>query len=443
MASTNPSIKSILPSCWEDDVRMNVLFSNFRSQSVNPTGWQDKMNFWVNLITDYCHQTKSVMFTHEELCLIFERHGCVPQCLKAVLDHMDRQGNTMSVAEFSRIPSQKKSWLNWGYDVLLYRPVTWGLSAFQNAMHWNQKDDRYVMISVVQDLASKILRRHTDQVNSQWTDNVIFLEALEEQCKDICTGMSLQMALIQMQKDSEALLIEVNGMQVVKFRAKDEAAVSPLSEIDHGILRLQKARDSVQKEVDKADYEIDRCIQDAKHFLKVGCKTKAMMCLKRKKRVDKLLQKKVATLDNIEHLLCQLQESTSEKMVLQAYNAGVLAMKSAVKGGLDLDNIDTTMADVEEMLETAHEIQDAVSKPVGPVAEQDMSAFEEELEELLSADSINVSADISVPAQRASTSDENVLDKLLNLPAPPTSVSPLKVGVSSKTAPIQRQMVFQ
>lgn len=421
---------------------MNVLFSNFRNQAVNPTGWQDKMNFWVNLITDYCHQTKSVMFSHEELCLIFERHGCIPQCLKTVLEHMFSQGSIMSVAEFSRISSQKKSWFDWSYDILLYRPVTWGLSAFQNAMHWNQKDDRYVMFSVVKDLASKILRRHKDLVNSQWTDNVVFLETLEEQCKDICTGMNLQMALTQLQKDNEVLLLQVNGQQIVKFRAKEEAAVSALSELDKGILRLQKAKDSIQKEIDNADYEIDRCSQDAKHFVKDGCKTKAMLCLKRKKRLEKVLQKKMATLDNIENLLGQLQDSTSEKMVLQAYNAGVLAMKCAVKGGLDLDNVDTTMADVEEMLETANEIQDTVSKPIGIAAEQD-SALEEELEELLAAD-LKDSTDIPVPAHEASTLSEDIFNKLINLPAPATSLSPSsedKAKISSKTAIIQGHVV--
>lgn len=42
-----------MPTCWNDDERMNFLFQPFRPKEANPESYDAKMKFWVELISDY------------------------------------------------------------------------------------------------------------------------------------------------------------------------------------------------------------------------------------------------------------------------------------------------------------------------------------------------------------------------------------------------------
>lgn len=82
--------KSYLPSNWNDDVRMNALFSDFRNRSVNPNDWDAKLHFWRHHICEWCRIKNHLTFSTSELRRSFSRNGRVPRGLNTVLSEMTK-----------------------------------------------------------------------------------------------------------------------------------------------------------------------------------------------------------------------------------------------------------------------------------------------------------------------------------------------------------------
>ncbi|GBN09931.1 hypothetical protein AVEN_112985-1, partial [Araneus ventricosus] len=165
------------------------------------------------------------------------------------------------------------------------------------------------------------------------------------------------------------------------------------------------------------------CRKEAKDWVKRGFENKAMLSLKNKKRHEALLEKKSIAFDNIEKLLCQLKNTGTEKMILEAYRTGVQAMKTATTGDLDLDSIDVVMSDVQGVLEDYNEVQSTLSKSVTP--DESLEEFEEELENLIAEDNRPVKEKVRKESP-SSVSDDEVLKQLATLETPPKDISPVK-----------------
>lgn len=417
------SLKNVsLPDDWKNDMRMNFLFATFREKSVNPEGWDAKMNFWTNFIQELCLKSEAPLVNHSSLCSSLERKGNQPQCLDMVLENMYNQGLITSLSSFSKIEPEK-GWIGWGFDVLVQKPISWGFSTVQGLLNWAKKDEHFIVVSVVKELAKKVLERHKELVNSEITDNVIFLDTFEEQCKDICIGTNFDLAIIQLQKEKHAYVFEDKGRKVIKFQQRDQKTVKPLTELERGILNLQNAKDLILEEIDTLENAIASCTDEIKQLVKSGSKTKAMLTLKKKKRLEMVLKKKSVSLDNVESLLCQLQNSDSEKMVLAAYKIGAQAIKATVKDELSLDDIDSTMAEVEGAIDDYAEVQNTLAKPVSPGGES-LDDFEDELNELLALDKKQPQYQKEKSPEKIT--DDDLLRRLSALRAPPEGVPPVK-----------------
>ncbi|XP_054724596.1 charged multivesicular body protein 7-like [Uloborus diversus] len=424
------------PPDWKDDVRMNFLFSTFKEKYVNPEGWDAKMNFWTLLIQRICLKSTCPLINEAILCAKFERKGRQPQCLDVVLDHMLSQNLIVNFSDFSKIESEK-GWIGWGFDIVVQKPMRWGFSTVQSLLRWAKKEEKFILLPVVKDLADKVLQRHSLLVKSELVDNIIFLDVFEEQCKDICENINFTLAVMQLQKDCSVHVFEDDGRKVIKFRRSSEIKVNKLSEVDKGVLSLRKARDSLLNDVDRLEDDIKSCTQEIKAMVKAGSKTKAMVLLKRKKRLEACLAKKYVAFDNIEDLLCQLQNSGSEKMVLDAYRTGVQAMKASMKIDLDINKIDETMAEVEEAVDDYSEVQKTLSRPVG-ADKENLEEFEDELAELLAAEKTPQVIKVSTerPKEREKSPSEihheELMRRLEALRGPPEGAPPTKKAAESK-----------
>ncbi|GIY01136.1 charged multivesicular body protein 7 [Caerostris extrusa] len=404
--------RSDFPIDWNDDVRMNFLFSPFRERSVNPEGYDAKVNFWITTIQDLCIKSQSPVIILSSLCSAFERKNRQPVCLDVALENMHRQGLITKMSEYDNI-EQEKGWLGWGFNILIQKPVSWGFSSVQNLLISNRTDEKFVLIPVVKDLASKVMNRYYELVDTKWTDNAVFLEHLKQECRDICSESNFQLAVIQLQREKKACVFEEYGEKVIKFRKLEEKKIEPLSEVD-------KARDTMSDDMETLETNILSCEEEAKCFLRKGLKSKAMLSLKKKKRLELLFNKKSVALDNIENLLSQLKNSGTEKMILEAYRYGVQAMKKTTTGELDLDNIDEIMSDVKGTLDDYSEVQNTLARSV--TADESLDEFEEELEELIAENNSPIKERHPTPK----ANDEELLKRLEALRAPPEDISPVK-----------------
>jgi len=92
-----------LPECWNQEERMNALFSPFRSKSVNPQDWISKYKFWNNLIYEWLKHTMECNFSIIDLNEAFKRKGCRPLCLVTVIEELLRYYYLLIFYQVSKI----------------------------------------------------------------------------------------------------------------------------------------------------------------------------------------------------------------------------------------------------------------------------------------------------------------------------------------------------
>lgn len=85
------STEMTLPPDWDDDERMNFLFSDFKeNRDVNTTDWDSKMDFWTALIVKTCRDRGSVCINVRDLNQTFRRKEKSPLGLATVVQSMAR-----------------------------------------------------------------------------------------------------------------------------------------------------------------------------------------------------------------------------------------------------------------------------------------------------------------------------------------------------------------
>ncbi|KAG9283500.1 charged multivesicular body protein 4c [Astyanax mexicanus] len=166
-----------------------------------------------------------------------------------------------------------------------------------------------------------------------------------------------------------------------KPRSRGGAAPSPQEAIN----RLRETEAMLTKKQEYLEKKIEQEIIIAK---KNGTKNKraALQALKRKKRFEQQLTQIDGTLSTIEFQREALENANTNTEVLKNMSYAAKAIKG-VHQNIDLDNIDSLMADITEQQEIAREISDAISQPFGSEFDEDELLAElaeleqEELEE--------------------------------------------------------------
>lgn len=73
-----------------EEARMSSLYAPFRLKSLNPEGWESKMNFWCDSISRRCAEKKNPTFTIDDLKAEFIRKNKTPACIDTVVEDLIR-----------------------------------------------------------------------------------------------------------------------------------------------------------------------------------------------------------------------------------------------------------------------------------------------------------------------------------------------------------------
>lgn len=372
-----------LPECWQDDARMNALFSPFRTREANPQDWESKLHFWKSSIWQWSRATKRGCFSVNEVLTAFQRNGKTPQGLRTAVNELLRQKELVKFSDFGELEDSK--WLTWGLNVLVKKPLTWSLSALGNALVKKDEendDDEYFIMEIIKEKANEVLKLHQSKVEFESTDHIVEMNVLYEQCSGFCTSEIEFQAVILHLRRQKCISAHINNdVKLIKFKREQEKAASAITEVDIGILRLKRSREFLQKRVSKLQENIDDYVSEAKMHLKQNSRPMAKAALRRKRNSEKVLAKRETALENVEELLHRIQDVESEKMVISAYRAGVDGFRNTLaESGITVDNVDDTMIAIQDMFDMHEEIQDTISTPIGG---EDISELEMELEELM------------------------------------------------------------
>ncbi|XP_071784656.1 charged multivesicular body protein 4b-like [Asterias amurensis] len=146
------------------------------------------------------------------------------------------------------------------------------------------------------------------------------------------------------------------------------------------IQKLRQTEELLEKKQAFMEKKISEEIKLAKQN---GTKNKraAIMALKRKKRLEKQLAQIDGTLSTIEYQREALENANTNTEVLKTMGFASKALKSAQQQ-MGVEDVDDMMSDLQEQLEVANEISDAISNSTGFGQDLDEDELFRELEEL-------------------------------------------------------------
>ncbi|XP_037633303.1 charged multivesicular body protein 7 isoform X1 [Sebastes umbrosus] len=407
-----------LPPEWDDDERMNFMFSDFsENRDVNTTDWDSKMDFWTSLVVRGCRDRGAVCVSLQEMNKSFRRKEKSPLGLKTVIQSMARCGKIQRESEFAA--NVDCGWLSWGVGLLLVKPLKWTFSTLLGSNRV-PLEESFVVIELVKEKAAELLKVYR---SSEFASRSIL--SFQELCtlsSHVCADEStLCMALLQLQRDKQVTVSLHDGEKIVKFCQVEQDHVCPVSDVDMGIYQLQRSEKLLGERVEKLGLEADKCKEEARVLLREGKKSQALRCLKGRKRVEKRVDSLFAKLESIRGILDRIAQSQTDKMVIQAYQAGVSALRLSLKD-VTVERAESLVDQIQELCDTQDEVNQTISSGVIS-GDEDMDELEEELKSLLDESKPDsVSGFPEVPTNGLRPSGEPSLpgtDLLSSLPAVP------------------------
>ncbi|OTF81218.1 charged multivesicular body protein-like protein [Euroglyphus maynei] len=324
-------IRPYLPDCWNDDKRMNVLFNPFRIREINPTGWDLKMNFWINLINKWCLFDRKVVFTIDELRQNFNRDERLPHldCAKLVISHMKRQNKILFKDEIVNRKKCSKSngsnLVNWTLNSLIVRPITSGwnwLSTKDDNSHSN--DDKILPISH----DYQLINVEAMQIFSQSIES--FIKNIETTCMSYSkfinlvnknvfietklNEISMDIVLMNLESENKLKIYDEAGYKIIKFGNNQQ-----IKDSDITLVKLEMVKEILEKEATDLERKMETLNNEARAAIANGNRDKALLLLKRKKRLENRVKEKDLQIDNIEILCSELLETGSQKLMLKTF----------------------------------------------------------------------------------------------------------------------------
>lgn len=413
------SAKITFPAEWDDDERMDFMFSDFKeNRDVNTTDWDSKMDFWTALIVKSCRDRGTVCVSLQELNKTLKRKEKSPLGLATVIQSMARSGKIQRESEFAA--NVDCGWLSWGVGLLLVKPLKWTFSAILGSSRV-PLEESFVIIELVKEKAAELLRVYRSSEFSSCS--IVSFQDLCTLSSDICADEStLCMALLQLQRDKQVMVSLHEGEKIVKFCLPGQERVSPVSDVDIGIYQLQRSEKLLGERVEKLGLEADKCKDEARILLREGKKSQALRCLRGRKRVEKRVDNLFAKLESIREILDRIAQSQSDKMVMQAYQAGVAALRLSLKD-VTVERAESLVDQIQELCDTQDEVNQTISSGV-TVADEDLDELEEELKSLLNESKPDsISGLPAVPANNLQPSAEPILSSLPDVPQRPLNIS--------------------
>uniref|UniRef100_A0AAF5DH71 Charged multivesicular body protein 6 n=1 Tax=Strongyloides stercoralis TaxID=6248 RepID=A0AAF5DH71_STRER len=147
---------------------------------------------------------------------------------------------------------------------------------------------------------------------------------------------------------------------------------------DQAILDLKIQRDKMKTYIKKSEKTIAHDKELARELLNKGMKDRALLMLKKKKYLERMIEKTEMQLDTIQRMVNDIEFATIQSEVVNKLRAGNEALKM-MNQMFNLDEIDKIMEETKEGAQFQEEISNMLS---GAFNEQDEEDLEAELERL-------------------------------------------------------------
>ncbi|XP_006620007.1 charged multivesicular body protein 7 [Apis dorsata] len=372
-----------MPKCWNEEERISALFSPFRNKSVNSQDWISKYKFWQNLIYEWLKYTRKSSFSIADLNNAFKRKGCTPLCLITVVEELLRNNEIILETEFLKEPCE--SWTAWSIDILVKKPLTWSFSKVKSYVVNNEinKETRYINLQIIKEFGDNlfsILEKRKDNILISFSE---LIKCYRSEIDQNISDNTVMLILMWLRREKKIVLKsnENESELLIKIATHSSDGVT---EIEEGLYKLIKQENALIKEIEFMEKEKINIINEAKSYLIKGLRQVAKTYLRKKKELEKTIENRIQTLDNIQSLITSIQTTHTNNAVLSAYKTGSHVLKKLNESGLSESNVKNIMDDLAEAIEDQKDVQVMLSESL--VNDDSNVDLEEELAELMKFD---------------------------------------------------------
>lgn len=433
------------PPIWNDETAVYSLYQPFkRSRNADPSGFNNKLNFWTNLIQDYCLHHHIILISENNLKEIFSRSlKCTgrshqPECLSAVMWEMwSTPGVLYPLSDYSTRGLITK-FAGIGFDWFVKKPVSWswntvfGGNRRERAIKTvDSPDADFVLDSSITRLANGFLT---------WLAGSTFIHLRPSQELNVVLKNHFEAALTSyfpheptrtfirawlqhhrrfVEKSQE---VNTQSIEVVKFASNTSESPIQFTEDDRSLLVVLQLRDVISKLEHEAGHlqtSLDERKVAVKGLMRERRKNEALRLFRRCKVIEKVLDQKHQQIEKVETLLVQIESSKGNRTMIGALTLANKAMKEAL-GDTSRDSIEDTLADLQDTYDQHQDVASVLSD-VGP-AGADEDELEAELESLLDAGQAKKRPTMMIDTEDL---DRQLADLDLSLELPDVSDLPL------------------
>lgn len=196
-----------------------------------------------------------------------------------------------------------------------------------------------------------------------------------------------------------------------KLFKKKKKEVNPRETINT-LSKLKSTCSILEKRKNHLENKIKNFVIEAKIRIKKKDKRGALILMRRKKMYQKEISKLDGSIMNLEKQIINIESMSTNKIIYDNMKNTKNYMKK-INVSMNIDNVENTMEDLTECMDTANEINDVISQPIGDQYDEDelMGELEDNMEEEL----------LNEPELSNKVLSNNKIEdnSLLNLPDPP------------------------
>ena len=224
---------------------------------------------------------------------------------------------------------------------------------------------------------------------------------------DIANANELDLILEHLFSVNACDIATIDDVIYVKFSqtwSRNSAKVVFLND-DKNALKLRILHSNLMQQTSELEETVRKLKYSIKTLLASGSRSQAKLQLKRMKRNEIMLEKKLTILDNVDNIVQQLDAASENKDVMQAYSAGLEALKNQLSSGKTVEETLELVDDMKEYIDQVQQISEAVSSDSAHSSETfSDAALKEELEKLIN--------EVSVADAKTLEDDDDLLGKL-------------------------------
>jgi hypothetical protein len=217
------------------------------------------------------------------------------------------------------------------------------------------------------------------------TNQCLEIDNLEEKIRDKLAfeDYCLEMILMYLQSKNVCTLFKEGSIRLVKFG--DNATID---QRDCALFRLRVTKNEILKQIEDTESEIEQTLEKAREQVRNGNKFKAKQLLRRKQRLEMFWDKQQKIYDTIEASESKIQQTDSNKLVVETMNDFTAVYKDIQPNLEDVQSLQENMDEIVEKEDKYNQAIDLLSKVNGQTDDADL---ERELNEILDDNLINTS----------------------------------------------------